>query len=185
MSSWADQSLIEQVRRRDYRPEWFRNVFVAETANAADGHRAPTSIEIVAVDETLIGTWLDVLYEGVGDKTAAARAVSDEFGRARLDVPHSASFVAWLDGEPAGCGTVECDGGVAWCGAAATVSSFARRGVHAELLRHRFGWARRVGCDLVAATALPSGISARNLLRHRLELAYVQVVMSRVSASNG
>lgn len=183
VSSWADATLLEHVRQRQYTADWFRSVFVGEVIpNARDVRPVPT-VEIGMVDEALVGTWLDVLYEGVAVKSAAARAVSDAFGRARVGVAQSTSFIAWLDGEPAGCGTVECGDGVGWCGAAATVPRLARRGVQSALLRHRIGWANDAGCDLVAATAIPAGVSARNLLRHGFELAYSQLVMTRAPSN--
>ena len=46
------------------------------------------------------------------------------------------------------------------------------------LLRHRIRRAAELGCDVVAATALPAGASARNLLRHGLRLVDTHIVMT-------
>jgi GNAT superfamily N-acetyltransferase len=138
----------------------------------------PDGPEIVEVDDRALDEWLDVLADGNDIATAEDRVVSDEFGRAAHRIPGAANLLALVDGHAVGCGTLRVTSGVGLLGAAATRSGHRGRGVQSALLRHRLRLAVERGCDLVAATALPAGASARNLLRHGLRLVDTQLVMT-------
>jgi GNAT superfamily N-acetyltransferase len=68
--------------------------------------------------------------------------------------------------------------GVGLLGGAATRAGHRGIGVQSALLRHRIRLAAEKGCDLTAATALPAGVSARNLRRHGLHLIDTQLVVT-------
>lgn len=184
VSSWASPSLIELLGQRNYRPAWFRNVFaltlspgrsIVEADPAIDPAAATIrDVMIRLVDDELFGAWRDVLAAGNGLSTDAEKAVSDEFAAARYEMPQGANFLAFVDGQPAGCGSLEITDGVAWVGGAATVEAFRGRGIQAALLRHRLAIAANRDCDLGAASALPTGVSARNLSRHGFTLVHTQ-----------
>ncbi len=176
--SSASRSLIELLAARCYHPAWFRNVYArepAQTLAVADD----SVVTIRQVDDQIFGMWLDVLAAGNGLSSTADRAISDEFATARYAMAEGTNFVAFVDGQPAGCGSLEITGGVGWVGGAATVEEFRGRGVQAALLDHRLRCAAEHGCDLIAASALPTGVSARNLLRGGFSLAFTQLVMTQ------
>lgn len=87
--------------------------------------------------------------------------------------------MAMVDGQPAGCGSLHVADGVGWLGGAATMPAFRRRGVQATLVAHRLQMALDLGCDIAAATAVPSGASARNLVRLGFHLVQTQVVVEQ------
>ena len=68
---------------------------------------------------------------------------------------------------------------VGWLGGAATLPENRGRGLQQALVEQRLRLAAAEGCDLAAATALPDGQSARNLVRFGFRLLYTQVVLTR------
>ncbi|MDQ3358462.1 MAG: GNAT family N-acetyltransferase [Actinomycetota bacterium] len=94
-------------------------------------------------------------------------------------VPGTTHLVATHDGEAVACASLNVVDGVGWLGGAATIPQLRGHGVHADLLDHRLALAIELGCDILAATALPSGSSARNLHRAGFQLGWTQVVMTR------
>ena len=177
VSSWASPSLIEVVAGRAYRPAWFRNIYARLLVPATDG--GGTEVVIRQVDDELVGPWLDVLADGNGLSNPSDRSISDEYATARYAMPEGTNFLAFVDGRPAGCGSLEIAAGVGWVGGAATIEAFRGRGVQTALLRHRLQLAAAHGCDIAAASSLPTGTSARNLGRSGFSLAFTHVVMTR------
>ena len=57
--------------------------------------------------------------------------------------------------------------------------AFRRHGVQATLVAHRLRMATELGCDIAAATAVPSGASARNLVRLGWQLVQTQLVVQQ------
>jgi GNAT superfamily N-acetyltransferase len=112
------------------------------------------------------------------------RIISDEFARGSRACLDTHIFMATIGGVPAGCGTLQTAGGIGWVGGAATLPEFRRRGVQAALLGHRLRLADELGCDLVAATALPYGQSARNLVHLGFQHVQTQVVLEQKDDNN-
>jgi hypothetical protein len=182
LCSWAPAGLLEQLGERGFRPAWFRDVFVRPADPATDADVPPPAglvlREVAATGPASVARWQRVLADGNHIDDPADRAVSDEFAFAAHEVPGSTDYLAELDGEDVGCGSLTRIDGVGWVGAAATVPRFGQRGVQGALLRHRIAVAAADGCDVVAASALPAGRSARNLRRHGFVAAYTQLVMT-------
>jgi GNAT superfamily N-acetyltransferase len=176
LCSWAPSGLLDELGRRRFRPGWFRNVYVRRAGHVAAAHHGP-AVLVREVDDASIATWQRVLADGNAIADPAARATSDEFAAAAHTMAGRSDYLAELDGTPAGCGSLERIDGVGWVGAAATAPELGGRGVQGALLRHRIDVAMAQGCDLVAASALPGGRSARNLERHGFTQAYAQLVM--------
>lgn len=175
LSSWASIALLAQLGERGYRPHWFRNVYV----RAVDGQPAADDVAVREVDDSLFETWRSMFRAAFEAASDEARRVSDEHTAAAFTVPGSTDLLAFVDGEPAGCGTVQIDGRLAWLGGAATHPAFRGRGVQSALIRHRLRLAAAADCDIAVCTALPAGVSARNVERHGFELAYTQLVVTR------
>lgn len=177
VASWCPPELLDRLVRRGYAASWFRNVYAMLLDDAVPAPRPHVGVREVTA--RTLPQWLDLLASGNGISDPDGRAMSDEFALAVHTVPGATDYVADVDGTPMGCGSLVRDGGLGWLGGAATVPAGRRRGVQTTLLRHRMAVAVRHGCDLVAATAVPSGDSARNLSRLGFTLAFAQVVMTR------
>lgn len=179
VSSWASSATLDRLSSRGYRPQWFRSVFAAALPlPLPEASPQIDSIGIVEVDDRNLHEWLGVLAEGNGITTAEGRATSDEFALAAHRAVGSVDLLAVVDGHALGCGSMQIASGVGWLGGAATRPTDRGRGVHTALVRYRIRLAAEAGCEFIAATALPAGASARNLLRHGLHLIDTQLVVT-------
>jgi GNAT superfamily N-acetyltransferase len=178
LSSWAPPSTLAEFARRDFVARWFRSVFAL--ALAASAPVAPsTDLRIERVGDDDQERWLDVFNRGFEAEHGETRVANDEIGRASFILPNSQTFLACLDGEHVGCGSIQIVDGIAWLGGAATLPAFRKRGVQASLVAHRLQLAADSGCELAAVTALSNGPSARNIVRLGFQHTHTQVVVER------
>lgn len=177
VSSWSPAVTVDELTRHGFRPGWFRAMFAIDPVGAAATASPEVQIRRVGPDD--IDDLLQTYGVGFAFVDLAARSISDEFARASLQLADHHTFLATIDGQIAGCGSLHVAGGVGWVGGAATLPQFRRRGVQTSLIAHRIGLARQLGCDHVGATAVPSGDSARNLLHLGFQLVQTQLVVVR------
>jgi GNAT superfamily N-acetyltransferase len=177
VSSWANTATVAAVAARQYAAQWFRGMY----AITPEAQSADESVTIEEVTDATLDAWMNVLAEGNQATGSQARQTSDEFALANRSMTDSADFLALIDGSPVGSGSLQVIEGIGWAGGAATLPSHRGRGVQTALLRHRLHLAATLGCELVAATAIPSGASARNM--HRLGFTHVQtqVVLAKLA----
>jgi GNAT superfamily N-acetyltransferase len=178
VTPWASPSLLQLLREHCYTPTAFRTVLV----RSGEPFGAPPPDTLVTIEQVTTANlqrWLDVMAAANGGLTGESRATSDEYCRIRFGIPAGRNFIASIDGEPVGCGSVELADGIAWLGGMATVPQHRHRGVQAELIRHRVDVAVAEGAALIASSAVPDGPSARNLLRHGFQVAYSRVDVAR------
>jgi GNAT superfamily N-acetyltransferase len=176
LSSWADSGTVALLAARGFAPSGFRAVMARPLG--VGGAPLPGEDDrwrINVVDDASIDRWLGVLASAFGVTAVDSRAISDEFARAKHAISGSHDLVASFDGRPVACGSLLVDGEVAWLGGAGTVSEARRLGAQTRLIGERIRLAARLGCSLVAATAVPGGSSERNLLR--LGFHHVQTIV--------
>jgi GNAT superfamily N-acetyltransferase len=178
VSSWANTATVAALAARQYTSQWFRGMY----AIVPEAQPADETVTIEEITDDTLDTWMNVLAEGNQVTGDDARRTSDEFASANRSMADSTDFLAFIDGNAVGSGSLQVIDGIGWVGGAATLPSHRGRGVQTALLRHRLHLAARLGCELVAATAIPSGASARNM--HRLGFTHVQtqVVMAKPAA---
>jgi GNAT superfamily N-acetyltransferase len=180
LSSWAPAATVDALGARGCTVSWFRAVLVhplTADRSAVDRPTSSTRLTIERVTEATADDWRRVLAHGNELAEATAQATSDEFATAAAAVPGSIELLARLDGEAVGCGSIQLAQGIAWLGGAATVPSARNQGVQGALLRARLDLARETGAELAAATAVPSGTSARNLGRAGFTIVQTQAVV--------
>ncbi len=78
---------------------------------------------------------------------------------------HHHRFVAEIDGQPVAAGSVHIHHGVGWLRAGSVLPAFRGLGLQRALIAARVEHARRAGCDLVGASTVEQGASARNVER--------------------
>jgi GNAT superfamily N-acetyltransferase len=180
VSSWAHAATVQQLAERRYAPLWFRAMFAIVTPPSSPDR---DTVRIERVTDDAVTTWMAVLADGNQVSGDASRQVSDEFAAASR-TSDSVDLLAFIDGRAVGCGSLQAIDGIGWLGGAATLPEYRGRGVQTALLRHRLQLATALSCELVAATAIPSGASARNM--HRLGFTHVQtqLVMSKPATSS-
>jgi GNAT superfamily N-acetyltransferase len=86
-------------------------------------------------------------------------------------------YLALVDGEPAGGGSLSFADGIAFVNGSGVRPALRRRGAQGALIRARLDRARQLGCVLACSTTLPGTASRRNMERHGFQVAYPKVVM--------
>jgi GNAT superfamily N-acetyltransferase len=84
-------------------------------------------------------------------------------------------YLAWIDGEAAGAGTLSIHDGLAELFGASTRLAFRNQGAQSALLASRLAEAQRLGCDLATIHTEPGSASQRNVERLGFRLAYTKV----------
>jgi GNAT superfamily N-acetyltransferase len=177
LSSWAPASTLQELAKRNYTPAWFRSVFALRPGPNLGPLR--TDVRIERVDDRNAAQWLEVFARGFEAEHGETRVSNDEIGEAGRIAPNAHTFLAFLDDEAVGCGSMQVVDDVAWLGGAATVPAFRKRGVQAALVAYRLQLASELGCELAAVTALSSGPSARNIMRLGFPHTHSQVVVEQ------
>lgn len=180
VSPWSNPSFLALLAQHGYGPDFFRNVYLRTVAEPDPPTPRAPDVEIVSVDDDRLDDWLAVLAAGNGLAAGAERVPSDEYGRAAHALPASTDLLALDDGVPSAAGSIQVAAGVAWLGGMAVLPELRRRGLQRLLLDERIRACAELGVELIAATATPTGASARNLDRAGFQTLYSQVVLTRV-----
>jgi GNAT superfamily N-acetyltransferase len=178
---FADPTLFAVLGARGWQVTEFENVLAMERADIADGSAAPPPGVEVRVCET------PAERESFG--RLAARGFSDheepqpvqvEFGQ--IVAAHAAHtlVMGYVDGRPAGTGSVDIEGDVAWLSADSTLPEFRSRGVQQAVQRRRLELARDAGCSLVVTEASPGSGSQRNMERLGFRVVYPHLYFAKV-----
>jgi hypothetical protein len=178
VASWAPPVLIKRLAARGYVTQWFRNVYACVLEDLTI--RTHPTMMVREVDAGSLDEWLAVIRAGHSFTSTQTIEVSDEYARAAHALPGATDYLAEIEGNPAGCGSLVRDEGIGWLGGATTIGRFRERGVQGALVRERMVAAQASGCDLAVATAIPAGASSRNLSRLGFTLAYCQAVMTKM-----
>ncbi len=176
LSPWTDPATVRLLSANGYRIDWFRNVFVAALPVEMSQPIEPHVIEQVTAATVPARQAILAGDAAVGTE---ARRISDEMCETGLVLADGLDFLALVDGEAAACGSLNIAGGIGWIGGAATLATHRGRGLQTALIAHRLRLGHELGCDLAAATALPDGQSAQNLLRLGFQLLYTQAVLTK------
>ena len=115
LSSWAPPSTVAELARRNYTPTWFRSVFALRPGSIAGPLRTDVRIDRVGDDNA--AQWLEVFARGFEAEHGETRVANDEIGEAGRIAPNAHTFLAHLDDEAVGCGSMQVVDGVAWLGA--------------------------------------------------------------------
>jgi GNAT superfamily N-acetyltransferase len=134
------------------------------TAVCADDLISPTPPAELEVTEVLSADDLEIFLRVLLDGYDAPPALSD-FLRAEHSSPGLRRFLAWSGGEAIAAAGMSIHGGAALLGGAAALASARGRGAQTALLRHRLTRAGAEGATVAVATASPSSVSLRNLIR--------------------
>jgi GNAT superfamily N-acetyltransferase len=87
-------------------------------------------------------------------------------------VEGTASFLAWVDGSPAGAGTVTVVQGIAVLSGTAVLPRFRGRGLQKGLVAARLAWAHARGAREACSVTLPATASQASLERLGFRAAY-------------
>lgn len=178
VSPWCNAAFVGLLAQHGYGPDFFRNVYLRTAARPDAPTQPAPDVEVVSVEGDRLDEWLAVLAAGNELQAGPQREPSDEYGRAAHAMSASTDLLALVDGAPAAAGSIQIADRVAWLGGMAVRPEHRRRGLQRLLLGERIRLCADLGVDLVAATATPTGTSARNLDRAGFQTLYSQVVLT-------
>ena len=169
----ADSSLLELIGNAGYRIEMFMQTWARAIRPAEDFHLPPGIVICpIAYDEA--GLWARVAFKGGLDSEDAEPSRASVI-TAYPYMARTTCYLAWIDGEAAGAGTISIHEGLAELFGASTRPAFRNRGAQAALLASRLAEAQRQGCDLAVVHTEPGSASQRNVERLGFQLAYTKV----------
>ena len=180
VSPLADPSAFELLNGRGYRPVEFTSVmFRPLRPGVLSAERGAEGVSVRAVGEGEHELWAQTSARGwsesgYGDFMLGLARVSAK----RADV---VSFMAELEGRPAGTGAMSICEGVALLAGASTVPEARNRGAQLALLDARLRHAAQAGCDLAMMCALPGTPSQRNAERQGFRIAYTRAKWGLIS----
>lgn len=169
----ADPSLLELIGQAGYRIDMFMQTWVRPISPTEDFHLPPGIVICpIAYDEAEL--WARVAFKGGLDSDDAEPSRSAVISAYPYMV-RTTCYLAWIDGEAAGAGTMSINEGLAELFGASTRVPFRNRGAQMALLASRLAEAQRQGCDLATAHTEPGSASQRNVERLGFRLAYTKV----------
>lgn len=180
MCAFADPSVAALLAAHGYRVHEFNQVWVRPLADALAP--APALAEGIALRPVQAGEealFARVVLAGFLEQEGEA---GPEMARLFEPMPFAEGtecWLAWVDGEAAGGGSVSFFEGVATLFGTSVLPRFRRRGLQDALIRARLTPAIEHGCDLATSNTLPGTPSQRNMERAGFRVAYPKVVMLR------
>jgi hypothetical protein len=146
-----------------------------------DGGRSlwPGEVAVVQVEPHGLEAWVDVLMNCFFEPPAVSPPALREGALAMALVPGITAWVAKIEGEPAGGGSLMIHDGLALICGDGTLPRFRHRGAQTALLEARLAHARAAGCDLAAICTQPGSGSQRNAERQGFRVVYARTMMVR------
>jgi GNAT superfamily N-acetyltransferase len=177
---YADPSVFAILAARGYRVQEFNQVWVRSLGTEIPaGEPLAEGIELRPVRAGEEGLFARVVLAGFLEQESE---VSTEAALLFEPMPFAEGtecWLAWVDGEAAGGGSVSFYDGVATLFGTSVLPRFRRRGIQDALIRRRLLRAREQGCDLASSNTLPGTSSQRNMERGGFHVAYPKLVMLR------
>lgn len=177
-------SLVELLRKRPYRLEEFSNVLAREMR---PGEKFPPPARGVAVrpaEASEVKLYTRVLTEGFAEQTPVTQSLCD-IVEAFFHRMRGQSFLALVDGEIAGGGSVAGHHGIGEMYGAATLPKFRGRGVQTALVARRLAWTAERGSDWATTITLPGSTSQRNFERAGFRVVYTRTKLVRDRRKRG
>jgi GNAT superfamily N-acetyltransferase len=171
---YADPSVLEALRRRGYRATSWKQILTRSVG--AEDHSPPKpspGIEVQPAEARDLDIWVRVIAQGflehddVDDK-------SRELYTTLFRTATNSSWLAMVDGVPAGGACLSMRDGIASLATATVLPKQRRRGVQSALIRARLAFAAQSGCTWARVAAFPGSDSQRNLERHGFQAIYTR-----------
>ena len=201
VATYADPSLTRALAARGFVPHELAHVLAlplgpdgptsaGETSAQPPGAQAlgpllphgwPPGLEIVQVDPRDAAQVEQFIAASTIGFRPPDQPISPEIAAFARGVVQSASvesFLALVDGEPAGGGSVEFAGEIAALISTSVDERFRRRGIQQALIATRLASARAHGATLAAIESTPGTGTERNAHRLGFHLAYAKVILA-------
>jgi GNAT superfamily N-acetyltransferase len=172
----ADPSLLEMLKARGYNLERFFMVLARSLHLSEMPVEIPPGIQIRLVTPDFSALWLATVARGFSAPQEPDVGTYDILAP-NFYASNAVSYLAYVDGQPAGGGGMYMHAGVVEFGGASTLPAYRGRGVHTALLEARVQAAHQMSCDLGLVLTAPGSHSQRNVQRLGFEVAYTKAVM--------
>jgi hypothetical protein len=188
VASLADPSLLLLLSRRGYQILEQTHLLVLPlepckalpaAIKAQPGSEGKTfgKVQVSQVKPGEIRPWADVVlrsfFEGPDEPPLALL----EGAVALVSIPSSTGWMAQIDDQIAGGGSLIIHHGLALICGDGTLPAFRRMGVQSALLRARLDQARQARCDLAVICTQPGSGSQRNAERQGFTVVYARTMM--------
>ncbi|WP_437302733.1 GNAT family N-acetyltransferase [Sorangium sp. So ce388] len=188
---FAHESLVRGLAERGFVLREFENVLTREIApdedlRALSPRGGPGGLEIVRVDpgdEAQVRVFIEIATSGFRPADEPIVPALFDITRRVVVHPRCDSYLALVDGEPAGGGSVELAGGGAALFGASVLPRYRERGIQQALIVRRLERVRERGCDLACISASPGIPTERNAMRLGFFMAYSKGVFVRQGES--
>jgi GNAT superfamily N-acetyltransferase len=179
ITSFASDALLALLAKRHYAVEGFRSIYARSLKRLP---KRVDGIDVVRATGDLDAIWADVIMHGFGSPPA----VTKRWNAMICAVKNEHRFIAYIDGQPAGVGSLlTTEPELAQFGGMTTLPAFRNRGVQAALLHERLAHARRLGCSMATVTAISGNGSCRNIERAGFEFAYTATILTKRTEGPG
>ena len=179
LTPYIDDSVLRWIQARPYRLVEFSQIHTLSLSDGGISGDEPTrGVEIRIARPEEYKLYTRTVAQGYSESVPLSDEdllIFEGFSRA----PGALSFLATIDGAPAGGATLSVEGELAGLHGGSTLPAFRGRGVQGVLISARLREARRRGCRVVYTVTHPSGSSQRNMARVGFQPAYTRVKMSR------
>jgi hypothetical protein len=172
-SPLAHASLFEHFGTGGYRATEFTNV-MARRISSHEKFTENPEVRVKRVEAAEIDLWNSTVGRGFSNE-ALVRPDLLRLMKGFASADGVEAYLAQIDGQVAGGGTLVMREGVAGLFGASTLPAFRQRGVQTALLNTRLARAARCGCDLAACLAAPGSSSQRNIVRQGFQVLYTRV----------
>lgn len=169
LSAGADPGLYQMLFKRGYRLQMFQQVWMRELEELPPN--PATEMEVRPIEPGEEKLFARVVAAGFFER--------DELRDEGLGImmPTTAAegttcFLAFLEGEPIGAGTVGISNGAAALSGTSVRPRFRGRGGQGALIHARLAFAKDRGCSLACSATAPHGHSQFNLQRMGFSVAY-------------
>ncbi|WP_437774652.1 GNAT family N-acetyltransferase [Sorangium sp. So ce1097] len=184
---FAHETLVRGLAERGFVLREFENVLAREIAPDEDlrallTRGGPDGLEIVRVDpadDAQVRVFIEVSTSGFRPEGEPITPALFDVTRRVVAHRGSESYLALVDGEPAGGGCVEISGEGATLFGASVLPRFRERGIQHALIVRRLERVRERGCPLVCISASPGIPTERNAMRLGFFMAYSKGILIR------
>ena len=191
-STLADPAVASLLTRRGYVLAGYENVLGLDLRAARDGlarardEDLARGLSIARAETGDLRAWIDTVTDGfMHPDSFDGPPPTESFPRDVIEgvfgdigsATGTSLYLARLDGQIAGGGSLRISSGLAQLAGASTLPAHRRRGVQSALLRSRLLDAADSGCDLAVVTTEPASKSQQNVQRAGFSLLYSRAVL--------
>jgi len=174
VSPMADQSILQLLGERGYRPIELTSVMFRELSDVAKTV-AGSGIVTRKIGDEDADLWAATSARGWATVHESLADFMLAFGKVAARTTHGHPFIAEIDGDVVGAAGFGIYDDVCIFAGATTVPEARNRGVQNALLSARLSFAAGRGCKLAMICALPGSQSQKNAQKNGFQIAYTRI----------